>query len=77
MYTIQIKKRKNSRKYSPVLSFMNIDEVVRYVKEKQLSFSIPYFFNHIALSDGSIICQDVMGLMCSPVELRKLLEKSS
>jgi len=77
MYYIEKKKKVNSRKYSPFLQFLNIDEVVRYVKENKLSFSFPYFFTHIALSDGTIIRQEVdMGswkTTTSPETLRKLL----
>ena len=75
MFTIEIKKRANSRKYTPVMQFMNEDEVVRYVKEKKLSFTSPYFFTHLELSDGSIIRQQIMGLTCSPLKLREKLEK--
>ena len=75
MYTIEVKKRANSRKYTPILQYENIDEVVRYVKEKKLSFTSPYFFTHIALSDGSIIRQQVMGLTCSPEKLRDKLSE--
>lgn len=74
MYKIEVRKRKNSKKFSPILQFCNIDEVVRYVKEKGLTASSPYYFSHLDLSDGSIITQEVMGLMCSPTKLRDLLE---
>lgn len=77
MYYIEKKKKVNSIKYSPFLQFLNVDEVVRYVKENKLSFSFPYFFTHIALSDGTIIRQYVqMGdtrVITSPETLRKLL----
>jgi len=77
MYYIEKKKRANSRKYTPFLQFINVDEVVRYVKDKGLSFSFPYFFTCIELSDGTIITQKVQcagrEIPTSPETLRKLL----
>lgn len=74
MYTIEKKKRVNSRTYTPFMQYYNIDEVVAYVKEKELVASKPYMFTHIKLSDGTIIRQEVMGLTCSPMKLAELLE---
>jgi hypothetical protein len=74
MYTIEAKKRVNSRKYSVIASFNTDDEVMAYLQDNKLTaVSTPYFFTHINLDNGQIIAQNYNGLMCSPVELAKKL----
>lgn len=76
MYNIEVKKRKNSRKYTPVKQLATDDEVIAYLKENGLEYAgTPYIFTHINLSDGSIITQkdDHFGLICSPERLRDKL----
>lgn len=78
MYHIEVLKRKNSRKYTPVLDLPTEREVIEYMKEKQVTYAgTPYVFTHIKLSDGSIITQDVKfgdkEIMCSPTKLRDRL----
>lgn len=74
MYKILSKKISRSRGYEKIIAqYQNIDEVVHYVKEKALGVSSPYIFTHLNLSDGTIITQEIMGMMCSPEALRKIL----
>lgn len=74
MYCIEILKRKNSRKYTPIKELKEIDDVVNYMKENKLKFAgTPYVFTHIELSDKSIVTQNYNGVVCSPEELRKVL----
>ncbi len=72
MYNLE-KQLKTKRKV--LRGFVNEKEVIDYLKENNLSFSIPYIFTHINLSSGEIITQHIKGFLCSPEELRKLLEK--
>lgn len=76
MYHIEVKKRKNSRKYTKVLDLDGEAAVLEYLKKKGLTATgTPYIFTHIDVSDGSIITQtdDHFGLICSPQKLRKML----
>jgi len=76
MYNLETKKRFNSKNYSVVRSFNSEAEVIEYVKGNDLKFSIPYFFTHIQLSNGSIITQrdDNFGIICSPQKLTGMLQ---
>lgn len=77
MYHIEIKKRANSRKYTPIQNFATESEVIEYVKRNSLHIeNIPYMFTHILLNNGSIITQndDRFGLMCSPQKLAGMLQ---
>ena len=77
MYTIDKKKRVNSRKYTPVKEFETEKEVINYMKENKITFAeTPYFFTHILLSDDSIIRQfcGKFNLICSPIKLRDMLQ---
>lgn len=74
MYQIKGKKTIRSKRREKILyQFLNIDEVVRYVKDNNLTATSPYIFTHLELSDGTIITQEVCGLTCSPIKLRDLL----
>ena len=80
MYFIEKLKRKNSRKFSPVLSLPTIDDVIIYIKNNNLAYAgSPYFFTHCKLSDGSIVTQkdDHFGITCSPEKLRERLETNN
>ena len=73
-YYHEVKKRKNSKKYTPVKSFETEEEVLNYLKQNNLSFKAsPYIFTYIILSDDSIIKQRISGLICSPDKLRKMM----
>ena len=74
-YYHEVKKRKNSKKYTPLKEFETEQEVLDYLNENNLKYvGTPYIFTHINLSDGSIISQKYRGLMCSPETLKKRLE---
>lgn len=76
MYHIQTKKRKNSRKYTDIVKMETIEEVKNYLTINNLSYAgTPYIFTHIDLSNGDIITQDYMGIICSPEKLRGELIK--
>lgn len=78
MYYIETKKRKNSKKYSPIEQFKTEQEVIDYIRKTGDSFAgIPYFFTHIDLASGNIITQkdNNFGLMCSPVKLAEMLKQ--
>jgi ribosomal protein L14E/L6E/L27E len=80
MYKIEIKKRINSKKYTPIKEFKTDEEVINYMKEKNLRIDhIPYIFTHIALNNGSIITQtdDNYGLICSPQTLAGKLQSQN
>ncbi len=74
MYSIEVKKRKNSRKYTPIKEFETEKEVINYMKENKITFAgTPYIFTHIMLSDDSIIKLNCMGMISSPSKLRDML----
>jgi len=79
MYHIQVKPRKNSKKYSKTIADLKDEqEVLNYLEDNNLYYlSTPYFFTHIRLSNETIITQTatVAGqeLPCSPIKLEKLL----
>lgn len=76
MYNIEVKKRANSRKYTPVKEFKTEQEVIDYLNDNGLEMiGTPYIFTHINLSDGSILTQhdDRFGMILSPVKMRDLL----
>lgn len=75
MYKIMTKKRANSRRHEKTLfQNENIDEVISYCKVQGIKYAgTPYIFSHIKLSDGSIVVQEVRGLTCSPIELKKAM----
>ena len=71
-YYHEVKKRKNSRKYTPIKSFETEEEVLNYLKENNLTFKgSPFIFTYIILSDDSRITQKIRGLVCSPETLKK------
>ena len=77
MFQIIGKKTKKSRSYNKVLlRYNNIDEVVKYVKEKNLTFSSPYIFTHLLLSDNTIITEEFNGIICSPIKLKDKLSNN-
>lgn len=72
MYYIETKKRVNSKKYSKVKELPEISDVINYMAEKKIvATGTPYFFTHINLSDGSIVSQEYMGLLTSPMKLKE------
>jgi len=74
MYTIEKKKRINSRKFTPILELEDEGAVINYLKENNLvAVGTPYVFTHIELSNGMIIKQSFRGLICSPVKLAEML----
>jgi len=74
-YTHEIRKRKNSVKFTAIASFESETEIISYLKQNNLSYvSSPYVFTYIQLSDGSIIRQTYMGMICSPTKLRDLIK---
>ena len=80
MYHIQVKPRKNSKKYSKTIANLKDESaVINYMRENDLHYAgTPYFFSHIRLSDGSIITQTaVVGaseLVCSPTKLNDMIK---
>jgi hypothetical protein len=76
MYTIKTLKRKNSRKYTPKVSFEAIDEVKKYLNDNEIMYAgnDPYIFTYLNLNNGDIITNSYNGIMCSPLELREALK---
>jgi len=75
IYTIEAKKRVNSRKYTPIKEFYTDEDIIAYLKENNLFMTgTPYIFSHINLNDGKIIRQTYNGIICSPERLRSLLQ---
>jgi len=66
-----IKQLKTKQKLLRV--FENEQEVVKYIEEEKLTFSFPYIFTNIALSNGLHLFQKYKGITCSPEKLRKML----
>lgn len=73
MYKILGKKTARSKKYEKIVAqYINIEEVAEYAR--QIGYGEkPYIFTHIPLNDGTIIMQEVMGLICSPTKLSEML----
>ena len=75
MYSIEIKKRKNSRKYTPIKEFETEKEVINYMKENKITFAgTPYIFTYILLSNDSVIKLKCNNIICSPIKLRDMLQ---
>jgi len=56
-------------------TFETEKEVVSYIKDNDLTWSFPYMFTYVGLSNGLIVKQFFRGFIVSPEELRKELEK--
>ena len=55
-------------------TFEDIKSVKEYIKENNLTYSYPYMFTCVNLSNGLSIKQEYKGFIVSPEELRKSLE---
>jgi len=71
MYSL-VKQLKTTSKL--INTFSNEDEVLKYIKENNLTFSYPYVFTCINLSNGLIIEETYNGMIVSPEKLRVFLQ---
>lgn len=78
MYTIETKKRKNSKKYTPIEYLDTVQGVKDYLTKNNIQAleKTPYFFTHINLSNGNILACSINGIYCSPTTLHKELIQS-
>jgi len=74
MYFIEKLIKKNTRTYEPIKTLATKEEVKKYLTEKNIkATSLPYLNSYIPLTDGTIITQECMGIVCSPRSLAMMI----
>ena len=71
MYSIQGKKRKNSKDYKKTIFESESEkEIINYMEENNLNvIEKPYLFTHLRLNNDLILTCSYLNIICSPQKI--------